>query len=211
MTACEADAKTTSLQREGFCVFSVDQCPFSTEEWSEIQELVLGDPSRFSVVNAGDTNEATRVLVHRLLHDGSPPVAVDPARAATLLTIIGSPARMALYERILGTSPLIIRRAQAHVLTSGGFIGRHIDRESSPHYLAAVILLLERSIQGGSFVIYRTSKPSLELNDFSVLITDAELPHEVLAVTEGQRCTLAFWLARANATDLEGAEAGANC
>src|SRR5262245_44696426 len=102
MTVGQTHAKAPGLQQEGFCVFEVDQCPFSTEEWSTIRELVLDDPSRFIVVKAGDTKEAARVLVHRLLHDGSPPVAVDPPRADALLAIIGSPARMALYEQILG-------------------------------------------------------------------------------------------------------------
>lgn len=199
MTAGQTYPKALGLQQEGFCVFEVDQCPFSTEEWSTIRELVLDDSSRFTVVEAGDTNEATRVFVHRLLYDGNPPVAADPPLAEALLAVIGSPARMALYEQILGTGPLMVRRAQAHILTSGGFIGRHIDSESSPHYLAAVILLLQRAKQGGAFVIYRTGKHPLELCDFSMLVTDADLPHEVLTVTDGQRCTLAFWLARANA------------
>ncbi|AHF88265.1 hypothetical protein RLEG3_03985 (plasmid) [Rhizobium leguminosarum bv. trifolii WSM1689] len=197
MTSTNIEIKASGLRQDGFCVFERDEAPLSQNEWSAVQNAVLGDPSRFIEVASGDTSEKTRVLVHRLLRDGAPPKPVDPQIADRLMAVIGSRKCMDLYEQILDKGPLMIRRAQAHILDTGGFIGRHVDSESSPHYLAAVVLLLERAHEGGAFVIYRDEKEPLELTDFSMLITDADLPHEVLPVVAGRRCTLAFWLAQA--------------
>lgn len=157
----------------------------------------MSDPDRFVVVTSGDTDEAVSVRVHRLLIDGDEPRATDAVLVDALLAIVATPNKLALYEKILACEPLVVRRMQAHILAEGEFIGRHRDSDSSNRYLAAVVVQLNAAEVGGGFAIYPPDRPTLLLHDFTVLITDAELEHEVMPVITGRRCTLAFWLARA--------------
>ncbi|WFU31436.1 2OG-Fe(II) oxygenase [Bradyrhizobium brasilense] len=185
------------FRQTGYLAFGSHDCPFSPEERARIRHLVMNDPDRFVVVTTGDTDEAVSVRVHRLLVDGERPRATDAVLVDALLAIVAAPGKLALYETILASDPLVVRRMQAHELAEGEFIGRHRDSESSKRYLAAVIVQLNAAEAGGAFAIYPPDRPALLLHDFTVLVTDAELEHEVTPVTAGQRCTLAFWLARA--------------
>ncbi|WP_076862097.1 2OG-Fe(II) oxygenase family protein [Bradyrhizobium mercantei] len=185
------------FRQTGYLAFGSHDCPFSPEERARIRHLAMNDPDRFVVVSTGDTDEAVSVRVHRLLIDGDRPRATDAVLVDALLDIVAAPGKLALYENILASEPLVVRRMQAHVLAEGEFIGRHRDSESSKRYLAAVIVQLNAAEAGGGFAIYPPDRPALFLHDFTVLVTDAELEHEVMPVMAGRRCTLAFWLARA--------------
>ncbi|WP_316162862.1 2OG-Fe(II) oxygenase family protein [Bradyrhizobium sp. SZCCHNRI20481] len=185
------------FKQTGYLAFGLHDCPFSPEERASIRHLAMSDPGRFVVVTTGDTDEAVSVRVHRFLIDGDEPRATDPVLVEALLAIVASPGRLALFEKILACDPLVVRRMQAHVLCAGEFIGRHRDSDSSKRYLAAVIVQLDAAEAGGAFAIYPPDRPALLLQDFTVLVTDAELEHEVRPVLAGRRCTLAFWLARA--------------
>jgi len=187
------------FKQTGYLAFGLNDCPFSPEERASIRSLTMSDPDRFIVVTTGDTDEAVSVRVHRLLIDGDEPRSTDPLLVEALLAIVASPGRLALFEKILACDPLVVRRMQAHVLCAGEFIGRHHDSESSKRYLAAVIVQLDAAEAGGGFAIYPPDRPARLLQDFTVLVTDAELEHEVRPVVAGRRCTLAFWLARADA------------
>ena len=92
----------------------------------------------------------------------------------------------------------MVRRAQAHITEQGGFISLHRDSDSSKHYVAAVVLLFNPAEEGGEFVIGHRNGARMTLPDFSMLITDADLPHEVTRVVRGERRSLAFWLADAS-------------
>jgi 2OG-Fe(II) oxygenase superfamily len=187
------------FRQTGYLAFGSHDCLFSLEERASIRHLAMNDPDRFVVVTTGDTDEAVSVRVHRLLIDGDKPRATDAVLVDALLAIVAAPSKLALYETILASDPLVVRRMQAHVLAEGEFIGRHRDSESSKRYLAAVIVQLNAAEAGGGFAIYPPDRPTLLLHDFTVLVTDAELEHEVRPVIAGRRCTLAFWLARAEA------------
>jgi hypothetical protein len=184
------------VTRDGFAVYSISESPFDEAEWDRLRLLTIDEPDGFELVTSGDTKEPASVLVKRVLVDGSPPSVPHPDFAAAVLALIGTPERLAFFERAVGRSGLMIRRAQAHILPVGGYIGRHRDSESSRHYLAAVVLLLKPAEVGGHFVVHvGDGQRSHILRDFAMLITDAELPHEVTPVEAGERCTLAFWLA----------------
>lgn len=186
----------SSYRENGYLVLQHQELPFSRAEWNSLTALALDDSRRFEIVTSGDTTEPTDVLVHRILRDGDPPQADDPELAKAVLGIVGSPERLAFYERVLGEEDLMIRRAQAHILGTAGFIGRHRDSESSPHYLAAVVLQLRPAGSGGAFAVYGVDDQPKVIDRFAMLMTDAELPHEVLPVQSGQRSSLAFWLAK---------------
>lgn len=185
------------FKEAGYLAFASEDSPFSIEERGLIRHLAVSDPSRFTVVNTGDTKEAAAVYVHRLLVDGDTPRSTDVRRVDALLDIVATPSKLALYGNILETDRLAVRRMQAHALASGGFIGRHRDSESSDRYLAAIVIQLDAADAGGDFVIHRPDAPTLLLHDFSVLVTDAKLEHEVSPVLAGRRHTLVFWLAQA--------------
>jgi hypothetical protein len=178
----------------GFAFFSREDCPFTSTEWARLRELSFSE-GQFELVTCGDTSEPTSVLVHRLLIDGNPPRVFDPTRADELIRIIGSPAKLGFLERVIRRTNLMVRRAQAHILEEGGYIACHRDSESSKHYVAAVVLQFRAAEEGGEFVIGRMDGDRMTLPVFSMLITDAELPHEVTPVLRGERRSLVFWLA----------------
>lgn len=180
---------------EGYAVFSAGESPFTPGECEGLRRLLFGDASRFNLVTTGDTSEPTSVYVNRLLLDGNSPKSPDKNFADDLLGIIGTSEKLQFIHRIIGKPNLMVRRAQAHILREGGYIARHRDSESSEHYVAAVVLQFEVAKEGGDFVIGRSDGSSLTLPKFWMLITDAELPHEVTSVVRGERRTLAFWLA----------------
>jgi 2OG-Fe(II) oxygenase superfamily len=199
---CQSEGSVLSsclnYQRRGYLALQAGETPYSSAEWEELKHLMLNYRLRFKLAKSGDTGEAADVSVLGIVHDGNPPTDDDPALANALLRLIGSPVQMAFYERILGEKDLVIRRAQAHILGPAGFIGRHRDNESNPDYLAAVVLQLRPAERGGAFALYHPDGCTDVVDRFAMLITDADLPHEVLQVQSGQRASLAFWLAKRN-------------
>lgn len=187
-----------TFEETGFAVFSQKDSPFTLTEWARLRDVAFGGEPQFELVTCGDTREPTAVLVNRLLLDGNPPIAPNKLRAQELLRIIGSPATLGFLEQLLGRSKLMVRRAQAHILERGGYIARHRDSESSKHYVAAVVLQFDRAEEGGNFVVDRGDGRDTTLPPFSMLVTTAELPHEVTPVGRGERRSLAFWLADAS-------------
>jgi 2OG-Fe(II) oxygenase superfamily len=186
------------FQRSGYVLFNKGESPLSPTARARLEDLAYGDQSRFALSTAGDTNEEAFVRVHRLLHDGNPPRPADPVLMEQVMEIIGAPAMIEFYENALGRDNLMIRRAQAHIITTGGHIGRHRDDESSPHYFAAVILMFRSADEGGDFLVFGDDGTARAFNHYDMIITAAELPHEVERVEAGERRSLAFWLADVN-------------
>jgi hypothetical protein len=187
-------SKQEAFFKNGFAIFSREGCPFTPTEWRRLRELSFS-ACHFELVTCGDTSEPTSVLVHRLLIDRKPPCGHGPARADELIRIIETPSNLGFLEGVIGRTNLVVRRAQAHILEQGGYIARHRDSESSKEYVAAVILQFRAAEEGGEFVIGCIEGDCVTLPVFSMLITDAELPHEVTPVLRGERLSLAFWLA----------------
>jgi hypothetical protein len=190
-------AERRNFLEGGFVVLSLVDSPFTKKEWARVRELAFADDVSFEHVTSGDTNEPTSILVNRLLLDGNPPFAPDEAKAEELIRIIGSPAKLDFLEQLVGRTNLMVRRVQAHIMEQGGHIGRHQDSESSEHYVAAVILQFDRAEEGGDFLVYCDGQDT-KMPPFSMLVMDAEIPHEVARITRGERRTLAFWLADAS-------------
>ena len=119
----------------------------------------------------------------------------SPTLAPLVLDIIGAKDKLAFYERVTGISQLMIRRAQIHVMAPGGHVAYHRDIDSNTLYVAAVVLQFSAAAKGGEFMVHSRSNQMFRVKEFAMLMTQAELPHEVITVEKGKRVTLAFWLA----------------
>lgn len=184
------------FRNTGLIFFPLEDSPFSEEEWILMKNQIPIELSLYEHVETGDTDEPTFVSVLRLLNEGNPPNVANPSIAKKLLKIFGSKEKIAFYEQILGENDLMIRRAQVNFMSKGGYIGYHRDSDSSTHYIAAIILLFEAAVDGGKFVVYSKNESPAEFGYFTMLITHADLPHQVTEVREGQRRSLVFWLSK---------------
>ena len=85
---------------------------------------------------------------------------------------------------------------QYNILGEGCFVGLHLDTDSNPDYLVAVVIQFGDEFSGGEYVVYGGDQPprrySPEKN--SIIVSNCDYEHEVTKVTAGQRKSLVFFL-----------------
>ena len=107
------------------------------------------------------------------------------------------------YKKIFGkiisyNEELYIRRVQVNKMSTNSFIGYHLDVDSNPDYIAAVVIQIGASFTGGDYVVY-TNKDDKDPNIFkpfyqSMIISNCKRPHEVTKILSGERISLVFFL-----------------
>jgi predicted 2-oxoglutarate/Fe(II)-dependent dioxygenase YbiX len=85
------------------------------------------------------------------------------------------------------------------------FIGYHLDVDSNPDYLAAVVIQIGEEFEGGDYVVYK-NKEDKKPNVFkpfyqSMIISNCLRPHEVTKITSGERVSLVFFLCSHNSSN----------
>ena len=171
---------------------------FSDAEWDEIESLIVHEDMPYETVLIGDAGEPNQVDVGRIMTDVDRPRVVNESVSNRILEILGAPNRMAFFHEVLDEPVLHLRRAQVNRMHENSFIGPHIDRDSNPDYMVAVVLQLGQSFEGGDFIVHlpegrrHVIKPDFR----STSITRCELLHEVATVEAGQRVSLVFFLSR---------------
>ena len=63
-----------------------------------------------------------------------------------------------IFKKIVHKKKLFIRRAQVNNMTKNAFVGYHLDIDSNPDYLYAVVLQLGSKFTGGKYVVYKNKK-----------------------------------------------------
>ena len=101
-------------------------------------------------------------------------------------------------EIISHEKELYIRRVQVNKMYKDSFIGYHLDVDSNPDYLAAVVIQIGAEFEGGDYVVYK-NKEDKKPNVFkpfyqSMIISNCLRPHEVTKVVSGERISLVFFL-----------------
>ena len=102
-----------------------------------------------------------------------------------------------VLKKIVSKKTLYIRRAQVNFMKKNSFVGYHLDIDSNPDYLYAVIIQLGHKYSGGNYVVYKNKNKKIFKPDYkSIIIRDCKIPHEVSKVTSGQRTSFVFFLSK---------------
>ena len=134
--------------------------------------------------------------VGRLITDIDKPRLVNDLISKQVIDIVGSDERMEFYKFLLDKPDLHIRRMQYNVMGEGCFVGLHLDTDSNPDYLVAVVVQLGGDFKGGEYVVYGGGIPPRSFSPprFSVIFSDCGYEHEVTKIKTGLRKSLVFFL-----------------
>tara|TARA_B100001250_G_C19729190_1_gene757589 strand:+ start:652 stop:1266 length:615 start_codon:yes stop_codon:yes gene_type:complete len=171
---------------------------FSEAELQKLEGLV--DELPFEHVEIGDADEPNLLEVGRLITDVEKPKLVNKSITSQVLDIVASKKSFQFYSYLLEKSELYIRRMQYNVLGQGCFVGLHLDTDSNPDYIVAVVIQLGGDFKGGNYVVYGGGKPprSFSPTRFSTIFSDCRYEHEVTKVKSGFRKSLVFFLSSNN-------------
>lgn len=164
---------------------------------SELQKLeLLADKLPFEHVEIGDADEPNYLEVGRLITDIEEPKLVNSEISNQVIEIVGSEKCMEFYKFLLDKPELHIRRMQYNVMGKDCFVGLHLDTDSNPDYLVAVVIQLGGNFVGGDYVVYGGEFPPRSFSPprFSVIFSDCRYEHEVTKIKSGLRKSLVFFL-----------------
>ena len=167
---------------------------FSESELQNLQQFA--DQLPFEHIEIGDANEPNFLEVGRLITDIDKPRLVNDLISKQVIDIVGSDERMEFYKFLLDKPDLHIRRMQYNVMGEGCFVGLHLDTDSNPDYLVAVVVQLGGDFKGGEYVVYGGGIPPRSFSPprFSVIFSDCGYEHEVTKIKTGLRKSLVFFL-----------------
>ena len=171
---------------------------FSTPELQELEKLA--DKLPFEHIEIGDADEPNFLEVGRLITDVDESRFVNEDISNKVFSIVGSEKRMEFYKFLLNEKDLFIRRMQYNVMGKNCFVGLHLDTDSNPDYLVAVVVQLGGNFEGGEYVVYGGDIPPRSFSPprFSVIFSNCEYEHEVKKVKSGLRKSLVFFLSTNN-------------
>jgi predicted 2-oxoglutarate/Fe(II)-dependent dioxygenase YbiX len=83
-------------------------------------------------------------------------------------------------------------------METGSFIGLHLDQDSNPDYLVAIVIQFGEKYEGGEFVLKREEAESISYKPqkHTTIISDCSIPHEVTRITKGNRKSLVYFLSK---------------
>ncbi|WP_455207947.1 2OG-Fe(II) oxygenase [Kaarinaea lacus] len=185
-----SDQLAALFQQQGYVVLQRDEIPLQAKQWDQLLSVL--EHMDYAKVVGGDTGDAHSVWVGRFVNDVEKPQSLH-ALTDALLRIVMSAEMHAFFGHLVGNFPLCVRRCQANRLFAGDFIGYHIDRDTTPDYIATAVFQLSDAFEGGEFVLYHPEggKQVLNLPKYSMLLNRGDIPHEVMPVRGGVRLTMA--------------------
>ena len=183
------------LARNGTILLTGEDRFFTDRELEELEAIAESLPREFVAI--GDAGEPNSLEVSRFMTDVDRPRIVNEEISKRGIQIVSQPNKQEYYRRLLKTdSELFIRRMQYNILGSGSFVGYHLDTDSNPDYLVAVVLQFGCNFSGGDYVVYGGDLPprSFSPTNRSIIVSHCHFPHEVTKVKSGKRKSLVYFL-----------------
>ena len=184
-------------QDKGTVLFNLKDSFFENIDFEALKDASKNIP--YETVQIGDAGEKNKVEVGRFMTDIDKPQIVNNKYSKKVLNILNK----ANYKKIFGEiisheKELYIRRVQVNKMCKDSFIGYHLDVDSNPDYLAAVVIQIGAEFEGGDYVVYK-NKEDKKPNVFkpfyqSMIISNCLRPHEVTKIVSGERISLVFFL-----------------
>lgn len=183
-------------KKYGTIMFDLKNSFFSDSELSEVENILSKLP--YEYVSTGDAGEDNSVEVGRLMTDVENPKVVNESISQKAINILNNSKHINFYKEILNVDQLYLRRIQVNKMHKNAFVGFHLDIDSNPDYLAAVVVQFGKQFRGGDYVVYENKKDDIGLSYTpyyqSMIISNCHYPHEVTKVLDGTRTSLVFFL-----------------
>ncbi len=191
-----SNALKEKYDKHGTTMFSLHNSFFSDSEFKEVEKMIAQLP--YEYVSTGDAGEDNSVEVGRLMTDVENPKVVNNKISNKVLNILSKDKHIDFYRKILNEDKIYLRRAQVNKMHKNSFVGYHLDVDSNPDYLAAVVIQFGKSFSGGDYVVYKNKSDNIGLSykPFyqSMIISNCKYPHEVKKIIDGIRTSLVFFL-----------------
>ena len=184
-------------QEKGTVLFDLKSSFFRNIDFETLKDASENIP--YETVHIGDAGEENKVEVGRFMTDVDKPEVVNNEYSKKVLNILNDINYKKIFGEIISyEKELYVRRVQVNKMYKDSFIGYHLDVDSNPDYLAAVVIQIGAEFEGGDYVVY-TSKEDKNPNVFkpfyeSMIISNCLRPHEVTKVVSGERISLVFFL-----------------
>ena len=182
--------------KHGTIMFDLERSFFSDDDFKNLEELFAKLP--YEYVSTGDAGEDNSVEVGRLMTDIKKQKVVNESIANLALKILNKEKHLKFYKKLLNRDELHLRRVQVNKMHKDAFVGYHLDIDSNPDYLAAVVVQFGRDFKGGDYIVYEDKKDDVGLcyAPFyqSMIISNCNNPHEVTKIEKGTRISLVFFL-----------------
>ena len=182
--------------KHGTIMFDLERSFFSDDDFKNLEELFAKLP--YEYVSTGDAGEDNSVEVGRLMTDIKNPKVVNESIANLALKILNKEKHLKFYKKLLNRDELHLRRVQVNKMHKDAFVGYHLDIDSNPDYLAAVVVQFGRDFKGGDYIVYEDKKDDVGLcyAPFyqSMIVSNCNNPHEVTKIEKGTRISLVFFL-----------------
>ena len=171
-------------------------------EFDELDALAESLPRE--KIQLGDAGEPNALDVGRFMIDTHGSEYVNRPTSDRAVEILGKPELMKFYCEILKHEKLHIRRMQYNIMRKGSFVGFHLDTDSNPDYIVAVVIQLGQDFAGGEYAVFGGDMPPRVLapTHRSIIMSMCSFPHEVRVVKSGTRKSLVYFLSASDGPNL---------
>ena len=179
-------------------MFPIEKNIFSENEMNKLE--FLSDTLPLEHIEVGDADEPNFLEVGRMMTDVNNPEIVNDTISNEAISILTSTKAMNFFQFFLNKKNLFLRRLQYNILKKDCFVGLHLDTDSNPDYLVAVVLQFGGNFKGGEYVVYGGEEPprSFHPPKYSMIISNCKFEHEVKKIQSGIRKSLVFFLSTNN-------------
>lgn len=179
--------------------YGEEEYPLSKEDILELEKCCREVDKEY--ISIGDAGEKNNLLVGRFMTDVKKPEVVNNGYSARVIRILSSRNLMNFIKKILGVEEeIFLRRIQFNQIDSNCFVGHHLDKDSNPDYIAAIVIQIGKLYKGGIYRVYQKDGSFFDYTSSygDLIISDCNYPHEVTKVTEGERKSLVFFVSNSN-------------
>ena len=184
-------------QEKGTVLFDLKSSFFRNIDFETLKDASENIP--YETVHIGDAGEENKVEVGRFMTDVDKPEVVNNEYSKKVLNILNDINYKKIFGEIISyEKELYVRRVQVNKMHKDAFVGYHLDVDSNPDYLAAVVVQFGKDFKGGDYVVYEDKKDDVGLcySPFyqSMIVSNCNYPHEVTKIEKGTRISLVFFL-----------------
>ena len=194
-----------NYSNNGTVYIKVDDSPLSDKDLDNLNKFCNEVEKEF--IKIGDAGESNYLHVGRFMTDVEEPKKVDNQFSEKVIEILSSKKMLEFIKEVCEyKDEVYIRRIQYNEIGKDCFVGYHLDTDSNPDYIAAIVLQLGVNFNGGLYRVYNKFNKERYIDykpDYgSLLISDCNYPHEVTKVESGKRSSLVFFISNNNGKNL---------
>lgn len=185
----------------GTAYVKINDSPLSEKDLDNLNNFCNDVEKEF--IKIGDAGETNYLHVGRFMTDVEKPEKVNNQYSEKVIEILSSKKMLGFIKEVCNIKDdVYIRRIQYNEIGKDCFVGYHLDKDSNPDYIAAIVLQLGTNFNGGLYRVFNKFNKKKYIDykpDYgSLLISDCNYPHEVTRVESGKRGSLVFFISKNN-------------